>query len=147
MEINPNDILPSGARLLIAPDEKATETEGGIILGGDEKNSAPVKGTILATGPLSKFLVGTVVLFRRYSIDELKIQTSVGEQVVYFLDDQDILGSIKVDLPDNIIKYPKIAEKKELDQIKNADEKKPSVLEEDLEASSLQESSSKENGS
>jgi len=121
MLIDTKDIIPSGSRLLIAPDEKATETDGGLIIAGDEKNTAPVKGTVIAVGPKASFEVGSVVLFRRYSIDELKIDDGTGEQVVYFLEDSDILGTVKVELPVNKeVEYPKIVEKKELDEIKNA---------------------------
>lgn len=134
MNIKTEDIIPTGKRLLIQPDEKATETEGGIILAGDEKNTAPVKGVIIRAGKDSEHHEGQTVLFRRYAIDELKIQDGIEEQIVYFLEDSDILGTVSSEVEVELsreIKYPKIAEKKAIEeQQKNADKENENIIEE-----------------
>lgn len=133
MNIKSENIVPTGKRLLIQPDEKASETDGGIILAGDEKNTAPVKGLILKAGQGSVFMEGQTVLFRRYAIDELKIQNGYEEQIVYFLDDTDVLASIKDEVElSKEDKYPKIAELKAIkeEQKQNANQENASSSEE-----------------
>lgn len=141
-DIDPKDIIPTSNRMVVIPDEKPNKTEGGLELGGNSTNNAPVKGTILTVGDKSQFTAGTIVLFRRYAIDELKIQTPTEEKTIYFLEDSDILGTVKVDeLPiDKSIKYPQITMKKELEQINHADEKTTSSIKDEVsEAGSSKE--------
>jgi co-chaperonin GroES (HSP10) len=110
--ININEIKPLNDRILVKIQEKPTETEAGLILSDTASNSAPVMGEIIEVGDKSKLEVGTTVFFRRYAVDELKIPNEVGdEDVVYFLEDNDVLGFIKVE---EIIKnkYKAIKDKK-----------------------------------
>lgn len=96
--ININEIKPLNDRILVKVQEKPTETDGGLILNDSASNSAPVMGEIIEVGDKSKLEVGTTVFFRRYAVDELKIPNEVGdEDVVYFLEDNDVLGFIKVE--------------------------------------------------
>lgn len=93
--IDINTIIPTGRRILLQVDEVVTETDGGLIIADTATNSAPVMGTIIRVGPESNFKSNDRVMFRRYSIDELKIVGPTGEQLFYFLEDADILACLE----------------------------------------------------
>ena len=86
---------PIGKRIIIDP-EKITETENGIQR-ADQGQSMPVKGTVIAVGKDSQFKLGEVLLFRRYSVDELSMPSTDGSvQNVYLCDDEDIVARLIV---------------------------------------------------
>lgn len=146
MELNGDLITPVGDKLLVEVEENATTTDGGMTVVNGAGNTAPVMGTIVKAGEKSKYAPGTVVMFRRYTIDELKITTAAGEQTAYFLEDADILATVgggDLSAPN---KYAQVALKKQAaeappnDAIRTKKESCP--LEE--EAGSSQEASPKE---
>lgn len=88
-------IVPLGARSLVKPYEAAGKTASGLIMDNTSNtSSAPVRGTIIVAGDTSAFKAGEEIMFRRYSIDDLKFITDQGEQVVSLVDDQDVLAKI-----------------------------------------------------
>ncbi len=90
-----NELEPVGARVLITPFRAAEQSASGLIMENSTSNNAPVKGTVLKAGSKSDFHPGDEIFYRRYSLDELKIKTAEGEQVVNFVEDEDIVGVIR----------------------------------------------------
>ncbi len=87
-------IQPVGARSLIKAHEAATESANGLLRANSSNAAAaPVKGIVIAAGTQSAFKVDEVIFFRRYSVDELKIVTENGEEVVTLVDDEDVLAT------------------------------------------------------
>ena len=130
--LNINDIKPIGARLLIKIQEKPTETDGGLILNDSASNSAPVMGEVIEVGDKSQIEIGMTVFFRRYAVDELKIPNDKGdEDVVFFIEDADVLGIIKkVEIIKDKYKAIKDKQLNALNNIKdNADDETKSVKE------------------
>lgn len=119
MEINEKTIRPTGDRLLIKVLERDEETKGGLITSDTASNSAPVVGDVIRVGEMAKYQTGQTVMFRRYSVDEIRVLTETGEEdIFYFIESGDVLGVIEVEpLPVN--KYGQIAERKELARQEN----------------------------
>lgn len=92
MEIKTESIQPIGANLLIQPYTDEAVTDKGIELASSTANSFPVLGTILKAGKESTYAIGQQVMFRRYSMDELKMLIGGEEKIVYMLEEADILA-------------------------------------------------------
>lgn len=93
--MNKTDIKPTRGMVLVQPNEKPKEV-GGIILAGDQQNSAPVHGTVLRTHWRSPFRVGDTLYFRKYAIDELKFISETGvEDTVFLIDEREVLGVVR----------------------------------------------------
>lgn len=90
-------IKPVGKRVLIEPIQGDTMSEGGLVLADTNNAQTPVKGKVVEIGEDSKFKIGDVVLFRRYSVDELKGNLGGREYKHFFCDDEDIIA---VELPE-----------------------------------------------
>ncbi len=89
------DIRPVGPRCLVKVYESASQSASGLFLDNTSNASAaPVMGTVLAAGEESNFKQGDEVLFRRYSVDVLKIITEQGEQTIHLIEDEDILATV-----------------------------------------------------
>ena len=90
------DIEPTKGHVLVELPE-ANKEVGGVILAGDQANTAPVRGTIIRIPELgSPFAVGEVVFFRKYAIDELKFnEEDLTEVQVYIVDEREILGAVR----------------------------------------------------
>lgn len=99
--MNKTDIEPLHGYVLVEPDEKPTEV-GGIILAGDQQNSAPVRGQVLRVPERgSQFEVGETIYFRKYAIDELKfINEDATEEVVFLIDEREVLGVLRPPVKD-----------------------------------------------
>lgn len=96
--IDPTLIAPVGTHLLVATFEGASQTDSGLDIDQGSGNTFPVCGTVLAVGPQSQYEKDQQVMFRRYSLDELKISSGGVEQTVYLLEDEDILATYGGDL-------------------------------------------------
>lgn len=87
------DIVPMTGYVLVEPYEKPTET-GGLILAGDQQNSAPIRGTVIQipeTG--SPFVIGDNIFFRKYAVDELKfINEDSKEETIFLIDIREVLA-------------------------------------------------------
>lgn len=84
-----------GARSLIQTPKAEKTTESGLILSEKENEAAPVVGTVVRKGSESKYEVGQTVLFRRYSIDELKLQSASGDTIVHLIEDEEVVATIE----------------------------------------------------
>lgn len=88
-------ITPVGARSLVRPHQAAHQTESGLIMDNTSNTAAaPIRGTIIAVGDTSTFKVGDLIMWRRYSVDDLKFITEKGEEVVSLVSDEDVLAKI-----------------------------------------------------
>jgi len=87
-------IKPIGARVAIEPIQGDKETESGLLLSDSNNIALPVKGKIIAAGEFSNFKqnIGDIIFFRRYSVDELKLNEGGEEKKFYFCDDVDIIA-------------------------------------------------------
>lgn len=88
------DIHPVGARILLQIDEMESETKSGLIISDSATNNSPVTGVVTRSGEKSLYKTGERVMFRRYSVDLLKIVGPTGEIEFYFIDDTDVLATV-----------------------------------------------------
>ena len=95
-----NQLIPDGERMLIEPVAAAAESKSGLILDNSTSNdaSAKVLGVVIALGDTEfkgkpvPWKKGDKVMFRRYSLDTLKVMTDEGTKEYSLCDYQDILG-------------------------------------------------------
>lgn len=93
---NIKDIEPTKGHVLIEVPKKETEVEG-IIIAGDQKNNAPVRGTVIRVSPDgSPFAEGEEIFFRKYAMDELKFEDeTLTEMTVMLVDETEVLGVVR----------------------------------------------------
>lgn len=95
-------IRPLGDKVIVKPQDKEAEaTKAGIILPDTVSKEKPEKGKVLAIGPgrllengvriTPAVKVGDVVLFKKYSPDEIKVD---GEELL-IISEQDILAVVE----------------------------------------------------
>lgn len=95
MEIKAENIQPLKNFVLIKAIEKPAETAAGFVMPEETYSPTPVIGTIFAKGPDSKFNIGEVVFFRRFSVDELKFNSNDGKpEMVSLISDDEIVGTL-----------------------------------------------------
>lgn len=119
--IDPALIKPVGDHILVAAFSGDTETSSGLVISDTSSNTFPVAGTILASGPQSKYSAGQKVMYRRYSLDELKITSGGVEQTVNLLEDSDILAIYGGETPPEKNPYKAIEDKKAAQGITKTD--------------------------
>lgn len=103
-----NKLVPVGFRVLVDIPKKATVTSSGFILPETDNAGMPTVGMIVLTGNKTwwqktlillglkpKYKVGQQVYFRKYSIDELKLNTPDGELTLYVLEEAEIIGLVE----------------------------------------------------
>lgn len=87
-------LTPTKGHSIIQIREKPVEA-GGLIIAGDQQNSAPVIGQIVRTSDDSRYPEGTEVVFRKYAIDTLNWVNDDGiDETLYILDNEEILAFI-----------------------------------------------------
>lgn len=92
------NIIPTGDRYLIEIHKAAAKSSSGLLIENNSNvSAAPVLGTVLKAGDTGKFREGQLVMFRRYSVDELKFITEEGEQTVHIVEGSEIIAIIKSD--------------------------------------------------
>ncbi len=92
--IDVKNIVPLKNGVIIRPLERETTTESGFELPQAQHQATPVVGTIVAAGEESKFKVGDMVFFRRYSVDELSFQIDGKKVEVNFLTDEEVVAYV-----------------------------------------------------
>jgi len=93
--MNLESIKPVYPMVLLQPTESAKKSAAGLVMENTSNTDvAKVRGVILAVGEGSKFKKGQEVLWRRYSMDILKVITPKGEVGLYLLPEEDILATI-----------------------------------------------------
>lgn len=90
-----NKIVPQGDRCLVQPYEAAKQTASGLQLAEAENTPTPVMGVIRRAGVKSAYKNGTHILFRRYGIDELKLQQGAEDVFVYVISDEEVVAVIE----------------------------------------------------
>ena len=88
-------IVPQGNRSLVQAYMGAKQTESGLHIAEKESDATPVMGTVIHQGMTSQYTLGQVLLFRRYAVDELKIQGENGEVLVYLIEDPEVIAVIE----------------------------------------------------
>ena len=89
------DIVPLKTGVIIKELERETETESGLELTEAQHSGTPVAGQVVAVGEESKFKVGDIVFFRRYSVDTLSFPIDGKKVEVNFLTDSEIVAMMK----------------------------------------------------
>lgn len=98
MKINKQNIQPVGARCLIETLKEASQTSSGLLRAEKEFEATPVVGTVFKAGTLSAYKEGDVVMFRRYSLDELKFTDDSAEVVMNLVEDEEITCIVMPDV-------------------------------------------------
>lgn len=93
--INETNIVPRKGFLLIDAPEAIEQTASGVMLANNEDQGVPTMGTVLATGEGCTITKGSQVLFRRYSLDTVKIKTEEGEKTFNLLEEESVLAVIQ----------------------------------------------------
>lgn len=89
------DIVPLKNGLIIKELEKDTVTESGLELPEQQHAGTPVLGQVIAVGEESKFVIGDIIFFRRYSVDELSFTVDGKKVTVNFLTDSEVVAKFK----------------------------------------------------
>jgi co-chaperonin GroES (HSP10) len=100
-------ITPIGFRVLVKVPEKPQTTSSGLFRAETEHTGIPVMAQITVLGQKTlwekfitffgfktKYRVGQWVYFRKYSIDELRVNTPDGTLVLYMLEEEEIIGTV-----------------------------------------------------
>lgn len=100
-------LVPVGFRVLINIYQKPTETSSGFVLPEQENGGMPVMAQITVKGKKTlwqklliiiglrpKYRIGQWVYFRKYSVDELQMQTEDGSLNLYVLEESEIIGLV-----------------------------------------------------
>lgn len=101
------NLTPIGFRVLLNIYKKSSTTSWGADLPDAEHSGIPVVAQIVTLGKKTvwqklviilgikrKYKVGQWVYFRKYSVDELKLNTPDGEAKLFVLDDDEIIGLV-----------------------------------------------------
>ena len=89
------EIQPVGNRVLVLPEKGDGESKSGLTLSTSRSDQTPVFGKIIKTGDQVKnYKVGDVILWRRYSVDQLPLDIQGKRETVYLIDGEDILAFI-----------------------------------------------------
>lgn len=94
-------LKPVGGHIIVEPQEKEEKTASGIYLPTTGEKERPEQGKVIAVGP-GKLLengnrqpvevaVGDVVVFKKYSPDEVKI----GEKTYFVLSADDVMAIVE----------------------------------------------------
>lgn len=94
MNLQPEQIRPRGNFLIIDPYTAPTESRSGLVIPEEKYTPTPVLGKVIMAGPKSEFKPGQFVLFRRYSIDELKFKTDNGSKIVSLISDDEVVAEV-----------------------------------------------------
>lgn len=92
--ISEQNIKPNAGFLLLEVPDKPTETVSGVLLASDDNNSVPMMAKIIATHAESTYKVGEMVLFRKYSVDEIKVKDKEGQKTFWLLETENVLATI-----------------------------------------------------
>jgi co-chaperonin GroES (HSP10) len=91
-----NKITPVGDRYLIEIEKSASQSASGLTMENNSNvNSAPVLGTIIKAADGCPYKAGDKILFRRYSLDDLKVITENGEETISIVEGSEILAVIR----------------------------------------------------
>ena len=102
-------LTPIGFRVLVKVWKKPETTSSGFILPENENQGMPVLAQVILTGKKTlwqkietllnfkpSYKIGQWVYFRKYSIDEMKLNTPEGEVAIYVLEEPEIIGVVNM---------------------------------------------------
>jgi len=111
---NNDNIFPVGKRLLVETFKQAEESSEGLELGVGDGYATSVLGTVVRAGDGCMFTVGDILMWRRYSVDNLKVYTKDGEKEYSLIEENEVIAQVKaggVDTPKRVGDYKHITEK------------------------------------
>lgn len=89
-----NKIQPINNSVIIKPYEGITKTESGFEVSRNNDNKVPMIGTVVKASSDSKWKKGEILIFRRFSADEIKSPgQNDEEEKFYLLKDEDALAT------------------------------------------------------
>jgi co-chaperonin GroES (HSP10) len=104
-----NELVPVGFRVLLNLYKKGEQTSSGFILPEQETAGMPALGQITLCGKKTawqkililmglkpRYTIGQWVYFRKYSVDEMIIETPDGKLNLYILEENEIIGIAKM---------------------------------------------------
>ncbi len=94
MVVNKENIEPLWKYLLIEILHLPKQTKSGILLPESGSVGLPVVGKVIRAGNESSHKEGSCILFRRFSVDELKFKDAEGEKTIYFVEDSEVIAKI-----------------------------------------------------
>lgn len=97
MQIKKENIQPVGKRCLIETYKESSVTSSGFYRAEKEYEATPVVGTVFRAGTESSYKVGDIVMFRRYSLDELKFTDDTEEVSLNLVEDDEIVCLVTQD--------------------------------------------------
>lgn len=96
MNIDINKIIPVGRVCQIEPHKASETTSSGLVLEYNNNTaSAAVLGKVVKAGNESKYKEGDIILYRRYSQDEMKFILPEGEKSIFFVEDDEVVAVIQ----------------------------------------------------
>lgn len=94
-EVKTEELFPSGNYMLVEPITGEGQTKSGIIINVGSDGAVPTLGRVARHGELSKFHDDDILIFRRYSVDEIKVTDTTGSKKLCFINDEDVIAVIK----------------------------------------------------
>lgn len=97
-DISIDGFIPKGSFMLVDPLEFKGEqqTKSGIVIPDNVTQATPTLAKVLKSGPDAMYKPGAVVIFRRYSLDEITVKVSTGKKKLHFVDNDDIIAEYKM---------------------------------------------------
>lgn len=89
-----DNIVPIGRRLLVEAYKQAKETDGGLEIVEGDGYATSVFGEVLRAGEECRFKKGDVLMWRRYSLDSLKVYTEEGEKEYFLIEESEVIAMI-----------------------------------------------------
>ncbi|PIU98280.1 co-chaperone GroES [Candidatus Wolfebacteria bacterium CG03_land_8_20_14_0_80_40_12] len=99
------NIKPLSNHIFLEPVEEEKTTKSGIVLPETVEKEKPIKGKIIAVGQGKRnekgerismsVKVGDIVLFKKYGLDEIEIESASGRKKYLVGDEDDILAILE----------------------------------------------------
>lgn len=103
------NIVPVGKRYLVDAFKQAEETTAGLVISQGDGNATSVFGTVIRVGDIDcRWPVGAKLLWRRYSLDNLKLAAADGEHEYALIDESEIIAEV-VSAPSGLVGPPSSA--------------------------------------
>lgn len=96
-ELIPENIYPVGPRILLEVWKQASETSAGLAMAEGDGHATPTVGRVVRTGngEASPFKVGDFLMWRRYGVDSIKVNTADGDVEFYLLEEEEVIARVR----------------------------------------------------
>lgn len=94
-ELTPDKLFPAQDFMLVEPVGGETLSKSGLIIQQGSSGAVPTMGKVLRAGPNAPYKVDAILLFRRYSVDEIIIRDAAGEKKLSWVQTEDVISEYK----------------------------------------------------